>query len=101
MASYPYDDCGSGWPRDFPEYGMSTQEGDIAVHRMVTLVTTEIKMGRCRRIELEGRVKLGVAWVGGLGHHEVLDTVPQDYIEDAINRACLVAGWERLVREVN
>jgi hypothetical protein len=97
MASYPYNDCGSGWPRDFPEYGMATQEGDIAVHRMVTLIVTEIKMGRCRRIELEGRVKLGVEWVRGLGHQEVLDATPQGDIEDAINRACLAVGWDRLV----
>ena len=97
MASYPYDDCGSGWPRDFPEYGMASQEGDIAVHRMVTLITTEVRMGRCRRIELEGRVKLGIDWVRGLGHEEVLGEVPQGDIRDAIDRACLLVGWERLV----
>ena len=96
MASYPYDDCGSGWPRDFPEYQMLTQEGDIAVHRMVTLVVTDMRLGRVRRLELEAKLKLGVAWVRECGHEEVTDTGPQDDIEDAVNRVCLHLGWDRL-----
>lgn len=98
MASYAYNDCGSGWPRDFPEYQMASQEGDIAVHRMVTCIVTDIGMGRLRRVELEGKVKLGCIWVDEVGHHEVYDIEPQQDIEDAINRACLAQGWQRVTR---
>jgi hypothetical protein len=83
--------------RDFPSYEMYTQEGDIAVHRMVTCIVTDIAAGRIRRLELEGRIKLGCTWVAETGHLEVWDTEPQGDIEDAINRACLHQGWQRVV----
>jgi hypothetical protein len=83
--------------RDFPSFGMLTDEGDIAVHRMVTCVVTDINAGRIRRIELEGRIKLGCTWVDETGHREVWGTQPQGDIEDAINRACLAQGWQRVV----
>ena len=86
------------WPQDWPSYGMLSQEGDIAVHRMVTVITTDITTGRIRRLELEGRVKLGCTWVAETGHPEVWEALPQDDIEDAVNRACLAQGWQRLVR---
>lgn len=85
--------------RDFPSYSMDTQEGDIAVHRMVTCIVTDIGMGRMRRLELEGRVKLGCTWVDETGHPEVWASGPQGDIEDAVNRACLYQGWQRLVTD--
>lgn len=81
--------------RDFPSYGMPTDEGDIAVHRMVTCIVTDMSMGRMRRLELEGRVKLGCLWVTEVGHP--VSDVTQGLIEDEVNRACLTLGWERLV----
>jgi hypothetical protein len=57
--------------RDFPSFGMLTDEGDIAVHRMVTCIVTDINLGRIRRLELEGRIKLGCTWVDETGHREV------------------------------
>jgi hypothetical protein len=83
--------------RDFPSFGMLTDEGDIAVHRMVTCIAVDIAAGRIRRIEVEGRIKLGCTWVDETGHPEVWDTEPQGDIEDAINRACLAQGWQRVV----
>jgi len=86
------------WHRDFPNYGMFTQRGDIAVHRMVTCITSQITDGRLRRVELEGRIKQGCDWVAEQGHQEVYDTEPQCDIQDAINRACLREGWQRVSR---
>lgn len=86
------------WPQDWPSYGMDSQEGDIAVHRMVTVIVTDIEAGRIRRLELEGRIKLGCTWVDETGHEEVWHIVPQADIEDAINRACLAQGWQRVSR---
>jgi hypothetical protein len=77
---------------------MYSDQGDIAVHRMVTCIVTDIGMGRCRRVELEGRIKQGCIWVAETGHQEVYDTEPQGDIEDAINRACLEQGWQRVSR---
>lgn len=84
---------------DFPGYGMFSQEGDVAVHRMVTVVTTDIGLGRCRRVELEGRIRQGCEWVDKTGHSEVWEPGPQGDIEDAVNRACLARGWRRVSRE--
>jgi hypothetical protein len=78
--------------------GMLSDEGDIAVHRMVTCITVDISAGRIRRLELEGRIKLGCVWVDEIGHHEVYDTEPQEDIQDAINRACLAQGWQQVSR---
>lgn len=87
------------WPQDWPSYEMYTQEGDIAVHRMVTCIVTDISMGRLRRVELEGRIRWGCEWVADqAGHKEVWDTEPQLDIEDAINRACLAQGWQKVSR---
>jgi hypothetical protein len=72
---------------------MLTQEGDIAVHRMVTCVVTDLRMGRIRRLELEGRIKLGCAWVAECGHQEVYEPGPQAGIEAAVNQA-LPPGWQ-------
>jgi hypothetical protein len=85
--------------RDFPSFGMYTDEGDIAVHRMVTCIVTDINLGRCRRVELEGRIRWGCDWVAEqAGHKEVYDTEPQTDIQDAINRAALAQGWQPVSR---
>jgi hypothetical protein len=85
--------------RDFPSFSMYTDEGDIAVHRMVTCIVVQIQQGRLRRVELEGRIAQGCTWVAlEAGHKEVYDTEPQCDIQDAINRACLAEGWQPVSR---
>jgi hypothetical protein len=77
---------------------MYTQEGDIAVHRMVTCITSQITDGRLRRVELEGRIAQGCQWVAQQGHQEVYDTEPQCHIQDAINVVCEAQQWQPVSR---
>jgi len=85
--------------RDFPSYEMYTQEGDVAVHRMVTCIVTDLNLGRIRRLELPGRIRQGCDWVADqAGHKEVFDTEPQVLITAAINRAAEAQGWQPVSR---
>ena len=85
--------------RDFPDYGMKTDEGDIAVHRMLTCIVTDLRMGNLKRAELLGRINQGLKYVAWqAGHPQVFDVHVQGLIEDEINRACLAAGWPRVDR---
>jgi hypothetical protein len=61
MASYRYHSYGHR--RDWPEYGMSTQEGDVYVHRMVRIVAGQIRLGRIDRDELPTYVLQGLDYV--------------------------------------
>lgn len=95
MASYPYDSCGSGWKRDFPEFGMSSQVGDIACQRVVQHLRTEIRLGHLSREDLDKKVLLGVMYVASAGHPEVTDQAPLAHLASQINATpeCRQRGW--------
>lgn len=83
--------------RDFPRYGMFSDEGDIAVQRVVQMVTAEVRMGQVTRQTLPERIRLGLKYVAyqadGKGHPEVYDTTVQEALEIAVNRLCTAQGW--------
>lgn len=90
--------------RDVPLYGMLSDEGDIAVQRVVQMMVAEVRMGQVTRETLPDRIRLGlkyVAWqaTDGKGHQEVYEPPVQEAIEDEINRQiCLPMGWARINR---
>jgi len=88
--------------RDFPRFGMFSDEGDIAVQRVVQMVTAEVRMGQVTRETLPDRIRLGLKYVAyqadGKGHPEVYDTAVQEVLEDEVHRLCLSQGWDRLNR---
>ena len=85
-------------PRDFPRYGMSSDEGDIAVQRVIRCIEAEIRMGQTTRDMVADRIRVGLKYVGhqadGKGHPEVYTTRVQETIEDEVNRLCLAQGWK-------
>jgi hypothetical protein len=89
MASYPYNDYGFGWPRDFPEFGMNTQMGDIAMQRVVQKIRTMIALDQVTREGLDKAILLGIVYVASHptnAQHEVM-----------VDRSCLIL----LAREIN
>jgi len=88
--------------RDFPRFGMFSDEGDIAVQRVVQMIIAEVRMGQVTRETLPDRIRLGLKYVAyqadGKGHPEVYDTAVQEVLEDEVHRLCLSQGWDRLNR---
>jgi hypothetical protein len=90
------------WSRDFPRYGMYSDEGDIAVQRVLRMVEAEVRMGQVTRASLPERIRLGLKYVAyqadGKGHSEVYDTVVQEAVEVEANRLCCQQRWEAVSR---
>jgi hypothetical protein len=82
---------------------MGDKEANITVHRMVTMVLSQIHMGTLARDELDKQVRLGLAYVVTAGHSQVLTQAPLLHtqapllhIQAAIN-SFLPEGWEPLL----
>ena len=85
MASYRYDNCGTGWARDFPEFGMSTQVGDIALQRVVQLIASQIRLDKVQREDLDKQVLLGLVYVATIPAPEVLDQAVLSRLANLLN----------------
>jgi hypothetical protein len=98
MASYTYDSCGTGWKRDFPEFGMASQCGDIALQRVVQLIRTEIALGKLSREDLDKKILLGIMYVATdpRGQHEVVSQDVLTHLAAQINALpeCQARGWQ-------
>jgi hypothetical protein len=79
---------------EIPPYQMPSHMGGVTVHRMVTLILSEISTGKLQRADLEGRVCEGSDWVADQGHPEAREDATQHAIQDAINKVTAKLGWE-------
>lgn len=95
MATYTYDDCGSGWKRDFPEFAMATQVGDIAMQRVLQKIRTDIRLGFLTREDLDKKVLLGLIYVATAGHPEAVGADQVAHLAAEINALpeCRERGW--------
>jgi hypothetical protein len=95
MASYAYDDCGSGWKRDFPEFDMATQVGDIALQRVVQHIRSQIRLGHLSREDLDKKILLGIMYVATIPAPEAVSQDVLASLAALINATpeCRQRGW--------
>jgi hypothetical protein len=81
---------------------MLTDQGDIAIQRVVRMVEAEVREGLVAPEAVVDRIRLGLKYVAyqadGKGHPEVYKVAVQEAVEDEVNRLLLRQGLARISR---